>query len=308
MLALTRLLVASDLHASSACFRKCLGLAIETSADILVLAGDFHGKQVIKITHPSDDTFAYVDEEGTERIMPRALFQQKREQWNEHGSYVVIVNANSDESAYELGEAVAATRLAQWLDYGARKLPSLHLISVPGNDDPPALVSILQHQRWNHDVDGRVHEASGYEFFGLGYSNETSWDTPRELSEMEIAKRLADVGNKIKDWKRAIGIIHVPPYDSGLDLAPELKRLSDGSLRITGKRLVPCGSKSVRDFILNVNPLLVISGHCHSSYGIRKLGSTTCVNPGSAFNAGILLARLIILDNGRIIGEQRFVR
>ncbi len=97
--------------------------------------------------------------------------------------------------------------------------------------------------------------------------------------------------------KRAIFMIHVPPYDSGLDTAPIL----DENLRPTvsaGDVLRgPVGSTAVRRIIEEHQPALTIHGHIHESGGERKIGKTVCINPGSEANHGIL--RGYIVDIGK---------
>ena len=45
--------------------------------------------------------------------------------------------------------------------------------------------------------------------------------------------------------------------------------------------MAPVGSTAVRDVILEVQPLLGLHGHIHESSGIRRLGRTIAINPGS---------------------------
>jgi uncharacterized protein len=61
-------------------------------------------------------------------------------------------------------------------------------------------------------------------------------------------------------------------------------------------KMIPVGSTAVRDAILKYQPMLALHGHIHESSGIRKLGTTTLVNPGSEYAEGILRGALIDLD------------
>jgi Icc-related predicted phosphoesterase len=56
------------------------------------------------------------------------------------------------------------------------------------------------------------------------------------------------------------------------------------------------GSKAVRDAILEYQPLMSLHGHIHESKGGVRLGKTLAVNPGSAYEEGVLQAAIIELD------------
>jgi Icc-related predicted phosphoesterase len=60
--------------------------------------------------------------------------------------------------------------------------------------------------------------------------------------------------------------------------------------------MIPVGSKAVREAILKYQPMLGLHGHIHESAGIKKLGATTIVNPGSEYAEGILRGALVELD------------
>ena len=58
----------------------------------------------------------------------------------------------------------------------------------------------------------------------------------------------------------------------------------------------PVGSVAVRDSILTHQPLLSVHGHIHESRGIKKMGRTLAINPGSVYGDGVLQGALIDLD------------
>ena len=97
--------------------------------------------------------------------------------------------------------------------------------------------------------------------------------------------------------ERAIFDLHVPPYDTGIDEAPELTEDMQMVLDPVGQpNMVPVGSTAVREAILKYQPMLGLHGHIHESSGIRKLGTTTLVNPGSEYAEGLLRGALIEVD------------
>jgi uncharacterized protein len=70
--------------------------------------------------------------------------------------------------------------------------------------------------------------------------------------------------------ERAVYVMHSPPYGTGLDV-------------IQGKKLT--GSRSIRSFVENHQPLLTLHGHIHealevSGTYVERIGETLCVNPG----------------------------
>lgn len=112
-----------------------------------------------------------------------------------------------------------------------------------------------------------------------------------------IADDLADFGAYLKghrdseqdvfyDPSRTIHLFHSPPHNTMLDWGSphgrhEFLKLSDH-----------VGSIEVRRFIEQVQPYLVLCGHCHESvvtgdYRV-DLGNTRCVNPGSQTHADVL--------------------
>jgi Icc-related predicted phosphoesterase len=100
-------------------------------------------------------------------------------------------------------------------------------------------------------------------------------------------------------------MIHVPPYDSGLDTAPVL----DANLRptVTAGDVIrgPVGSHAVRRIIEEFQPLLSVHGHIHESGGERRIGDTLCINPGSEANHGILRGYLVDVGERGIELVQR---
>jgi Icc-related predicted phosphoesterase len=85
----------------------------------------------------------------------------------------------------------------------------------------------------------------------------------------------------------------VPPYDTGLDDAPEVTR----DLRVVNEggtpRMVPVGSTALRAVLETVQPIASVHGHVHESRARVKLGRTLAVNPGSAYSEGTLQAAFL---------------
>jgi Icc-related predicted phosphoesterase len=188
-------------------------------------------------------------------------------------------------------------RIEAWLALATERLAgsSVPLYLIPGNDDAFEIDPVLDREGFAPvNADGRVLDIpGGLQLLASGWSNETPWSTPREESEDALYARLDALAQQVRDPRRAVFMIHVPPHDSGLDTAP----LLDENLRPTvsaGDVLRgPVGSTAVRSLIETYQPLLAVHGHVHESGGQRRIGETLCVNPGSEANHGILRGYLV---------------
>ncbi len=200
-------------------------------------------------------------------------------------------------------------RIEAWMRLATERLADsdVPLYLIPGNDDDFAIDPILDRDEFRPvNVDGKVVEMpGGLQLLSYGWSNPTPWQTPREVPEEELYRRLDELAEQVDDPRRAVFMIHVPPHDSGLDTAPIL----DENLRPTvsaGDVLRgPVGSTAVRRLIEERQPILSIHGHIHESGGERKIGSTVCLNPGSEANHGILRGYLVDIGDTGIELVQR---
>ena len=58
----------------------------------------------------------------------------------------------------------------------------------------------------------------------------------------------------------------------------------------------PVGSTAVRDAVKLHQPMLSVHGHIHESRGVRKMGRTLAINPGSVYADGVLQGAVIDLN------------
>jgi hypothetical protein len=104
--------------------------------------------------------------------------------------------------------------------------------------------------------------------------------------------------------ERAIVNVHVPPFDTQLDDAPML----DANLKVQQQlgqvKFAPAGSTAVRAFLEQRQPLLGLHGHIHESAGIRRLGRTIAINPGSDYSTGALNGALVTLEREKVAAHQ----
>jgi len=133
--------------------------------------------------------------------------------------------------------------------------------SVPGNCDPKSIIQVLEKNGAN--IHGKCGKLGEFTFVGLGGSNLTPFNTPFELTEIEIQEELTAASYGIGEkW---ILVTHAPPHGTKVD------RIREGT---------HVGSKSIRQYIEQKQPLVALCGHVHEARGIDQLGRTLVVNPG----------------------------
>jgi Icc-related predicted phosphoesterase len=313
----TRLYIASDFHAAEKAWRKFVN-AISMNiykADVALLAGDLTGKAIVPIVQQNGryETELFGVHRTARGEDELAALQRDIA---DVGYYSFITTSEeaqrlaSDEPARDqLLERLMNERLESWLTLATERLRDAKtpMYLIPGNDDEFVIDPILNRDGFVPvNADGKVLDLPGdLQLLASGWSNYTPWNTPREETEEQLYERLDALAQQVRDPRRAVFMIHVPPHDSGLDTAP----LLDENLRPTvsaGDVLRgPVGSTAVRRLIENYQPLLTIHGHIHESGGERKIGQTLCINPGSEANHGILRGYLIDIGKKGIDLAQR---
>jgi Icc-related predicted phosphoesterase len=309
----TRILFVTDLHGSSKCFRKFINAAPIYRADVLVLGGDVAGKAIQTIVREPDGRWRcrfvgadYLVEEGPDLDALEHLIE-------DHGYYPYRSETGEVEALQASGgfEALFAglmeDRLEAWLSLADERLrpAGTPLFFMLGNDDPVSLRPLLDAAPWGTHAEGRVVMLDErHEMMSWGYSNITPWHSHREQTEEQLATVLRDMATNLKDPDHAIVNVHVPPYGTQLDDAPML----DADLRVIQAmgqvKFGPVGSTAVRDFLLERQPMLGLHGHIHESAGIRRLGRTIAINPGSDYATGALHGALVTLKDGRVAAHQ----
>ena len=310
-----KLYFATDLHGSDKCFRKFVNAGEAYSADALVLGGDVAGKAIQGITRGPNGTYrctfrgaSYELEDGEELHALEQLIA-------DHGYYPYreepgeLEGREADGTLDELFLQLMRARLGQWLELADERLRRLGkpVYFMLGNDDPSPLRDVLDQAPWGRQVEGQVVEIDGHEMLSWGYSNITPWNSYREMTEEQLAKKLAELTANLRSPETSIFNVHVPPFGTGLDEAPVL----DANLTVQSAagqvRFGPVGSPAVRDALLEAQPLVGLHGHIHESAGFRKLGRTIAFNPGSDYGTGSLNGVLITLEPDRVKAHQ-FVR
>jgi Icc-related predicted phosphoesterase len=297
-----KIFFATDIHGSETCWRKFLNAAAFYKADLVILGGDVTGKVMVPIIAHAGYWQATVRGEAIRMETQEELAEVER-QIRARGSYPAVV---TPDELTELSATQGAVdrrfstemmaSLDRWLDMADGKLRGgeIGCILNGGNDDIFEIDDLIESSPCVTFAEGKVLDLDGFSLISMGWTNPTPWDTFREAPEDELAAKIDAIATQVPDLGRAIFNFHAPPYGTGLDEAPAL----DANLRPMhgGAVMKPVGSVAVRDSILAHQPLLSVHGHIHESRGVKRMGRTLAINPGSVYGDGVLQGALIDLD------------
>jgi Icc-related predicted phosphoesterase len=218
-----------------------------------------------------------------------------------------LAGRQADGSLDALFLDLMAERLTAWMALADERLRprGIPLFVMLGNDDPVELRRILEEAPWVTHAEGRVLPLDDdHELVSWGYSNLTPFESHREQPEPALAASIAAMTSQLREPSRAVFNLHVPPFDSGLDEAPVLDATLTVQQQAGQVRFGPVGSTAVREAIEAVQPLLGLHGHIHESAGIRRIGRTIAINPGSDYSTGALNGALVTLERDKVTTHQ----
>jgi len=304
----TSIFFATDVHGSDICWKKFINAGKFYEADVIILGGDMTGKAIVPIIHQGGETYKVVLLQQESILQGEEQLSEMVKKIKSRGYYpyrttpdeINELNARP-ERVDEIFSSEVLRTAEQWLVYADQKLEGtgIRCYVAPGNDDMFELDDLIRTSKHVELGEGRIIELDGHhEMISSGWSNITPWHTFREEDEDKLRTRYEAMISQLKDVGNSIFNIHVPPYGSTLDEAPEL----DHNLRPTygGRAIVPVGSHAVRAVIEEYQPLLGLFGHIHEAKGTTRLGRTLCINPGSMYEQGRLLGALIKLGRNKI--------
>jgi Icc-related predicted phosphoesterase len=297
-----RIFFATDIHGSEICWRKFLNAGKFHKSDVLIMGGDMTGKAMVPIVaNGSGWTLELQGQPYTLTTDDEVKAMEKR--ISDRGYYPVRLTRD-EVDAWARDPVAVDTRfkaemmanVERWMALADERLAGtgIRCIVSPANDDIFELDPIIEAAAIVELGEANLIPLDGFTLVSTGYANTTPWNTYRELPEPELRERIDGLVAKVDDTHRAIFNFHAPPYGSNLDNAPKL----DADMRYVsgGQALIPVGSKAVRESILAYGPPLSLHGHIHEGKGAVKLGPTLAVNPGSAYEDGVLQAAIVDLD------------
>jgi uncharacterized protein len=311
----TTIFFATDIHGSERCFIKFVNAAKFYSANVLILGGDITGKAMVPIVrqvNSSSYRATFLGETSTleseEAVV--ALERQVR-----HAGAYPFRTSPEEVAAMEADRTLVDqlfTRLMmesveRWCSIAEERLrgSGVRCFIDAGNDDEPEIVEVLKQCSYVEMPEGRVVMIDDeHEMISSGFANTTPWHAPRDIPDADLGNFIDTMARQLHAPDRAVFNIHVPPYATGLDIAP----LLDGNLKpvvaagevATG----PVGSRAVRAAIERNQPLVGLHGHVHESRGVNKIGRTTCINPGSEYGDGNLRAALVNIKGNKLLSYQ----
>lgn len=300
-----KLFFTTDVHGSDRCFRKFVNSAKFYGAQVIVLGGDMTGKAVVPVVQGPGQSYQatfsgqprQVDQAGLENLLQEIRF---------NGFYPFVttpdelaeIDADLQGSA-NLFKRVIKASLEEWLALAEERLRPLNVkvYISPGNDDDFIVDDVLNSSTFVINPEEKIVEvAPSVSMLSFGYSNPTPWNSPRELPEQELGRRLSALAERADYSGITLYNVHVPPLNTPIDQAAKL----DTNLKpvVKGGHIVMMGvgSKSVNDLIMKYQPTIGLHGHVHESAGAVRLGKTICINPGSEYSDGILRGVLLTID------------
>jgi Icc-related predicted phosphoesterase len=307
-----RVFFATDLHGSETCWKKFLSAAKFYGADVLICGGDMTGKAIVPIVSENGH-YSYAlggqqqaitadkvgEVEATIRRKGYYPLQMSVERLHE-------LDADAEKRAACFQE-VMLDGVERWMNMASEKLrgSGVRCFVCPGNDDEMEVDDVVRRSDFVELGEGRMVDIEGFTMISTGWSNPTPWNTHREDSEEKLAERIEAMASQVPDPSRAIFNLHCPPFKSGLDEAPAI----DADMRLIhgGRALRPVGSTAVRAAIERHQPLLSLHGHIHESKGAVKIGKTLSINPGSAYEEGMLMGAIVQLDANKGIKSYQLV-
>jgi Icc-related predicted phosphoesterase len=299
---------ATDVHGSDICWSKFLNAGKFYEADLLILGGDMTGKAIVPVVHQGGNNYRITLLEQVFDVSNETELKDMTKRIRSRGYYPYVTNPDeiselekAPDRVHEIFLSEVLKVVQQWMDLADKKLEGtgMKLYCCPGNDDMDEVDAIVRASRHVTLVEGLVTPIDAHhEMIASGWSNRTPWDTPREEDEDQLKVRYEAMTSQLKDPRNAIFNIHVPPYKSGLDEAPEL----DKNLRpvLAGNSMKPVGSTALRKAIEQTQPLLGLHGHIHEGRGSTRIGKTLCINPGSMYEQGTLLGAIVTLGKNKI--------
>jgi Icc-related predicted phosphoesterase len=309
-----RLYYAGDVHGSEKLWRKFVNAAAFYEAEVLVMGGDLTGKVLVPIVEHKPGVWVarLLGRERKAKGEDKLADLERRIRLN--GFYPVRCGREEYEriegdSQYRdrVFRITMRDELARWLNLAHDKLAGsgVRLFLMPGNDDEYDIDEVIaKAPEPIVPCDGKVLPLDGVQMLSSAWANPTPWNSPRELPEDRLFDKLVELAVGLEPEIPAIFNLHCPPFDSRLDMAPQvtddLHVVTEGG----EPKLVPVGSRAVRRLIEEYRPILGLHGHIHESRGAMTLGQTLCVNPGSLYAEGVLDGVVVDISDGRVVSHQ----
>jgi len=311
MSATTRLFFATDIHASTRCFKKFLNAGQFYDASVLIVGGDVTGKSLIPIVREGGGRVLAYNQGGKVRLRSEDEARAFENKAADAGVYTYrcteeqLRELSSDAASREmLFTRLICDRMTEWVDLADRRLAGsgIRAFFNTGNDDIFDIDAIIDDSEALVRPEGDVVEIDSLcTMISSGYANITPFKCPRDVPEEVLGEKISSMVENVRDVKRCIFNLHCPPYQSQLDNAPKLDEELQPHMSAFGIEHCPVGSTTVRAAIERHQPLLGLHGHIHESRAAVRIGRTLCINPGSEYHEGVLRGALVELHRGKLL-------
>lgn len=308
-----RIYFVTDVHGSEVCFRKFLNSAPIYEPDVMIIGGDITGKVLVPVVSTGNGSATAVTNQGDVALENAEAIAAFERGTADMGSYTwrctadELAAAHDDpERVHELFVQAVIDRVRAWTELAAERLrgPSPRVLISGGNDDFWEVDDVLRAaQRVECPDRDVVDVGEGLEILSLGAANETPWNCPRDLPEPDLQAAIDELATRLRGGPTIFNL-HVPPYNTRLDVGPALVDGNRPRLGMTGMETAPVGSTAVRTSVERYAPMLSLHGHVHESRGVDKIGKTIAINPGSEYNQGLLRSALVDIRKGKVKRHQ----
>lgn len=303
---------ASDVHGSEQCWRKFLGAGRFYKVGALIMGGDLTGKAIVPITR-GDGVFTATFLGERHSVSEGEELEELLKAVRFNGMYPWVASADeisahsADAKARDaLFDQVMLTELKRWIDLADERMSEygIDVYVMAGNDDPWACDDVIAAASHVRECDDRVVRVGRHEMISLSYANPTPWHSPRELDEDALYERITRLADQLEDPATSIFNLHVPPYDTGLDRARQIREDLTVVYKDGGAVEIPVGSTAVLEAIKEYQPLVSLHGHIHESRGDTKIGRTLALNSGSEYNSGRIHGVVVKLAEDEVVSHQ----
>ncbi len=138
-----------------------------------------------------------------------------------------------------------------------------NIVAVYGNCDYPGVERYLVKK--GYSISWKWKSIGGYKFIGTAGSLSCPARTPSEFPESDYEEFFNNFKDENQDEEPVILVSHQPPKDTVCDRAY-------GGVHV--------GSAALRNFIEDIQPIVVITGHIHEGKGYDRIGRSLIINPG----------------------------
>ncbi len=149
------------------------------------------------------------------------------------------------------------------------------VLGVLGNCDPSGVGDLLQER--GALLEGNVIEYRNLAFAGISGTEPSAFNREKEYPNSPFLKTLQKLKSSMKPELPFVFVSHQPAFNTSVD------QFAQGQ---------HTGSRALRAFIEETEPILAVSGHIHEAVSKDKIGRTVLVNPGPFKNGFYATAEL----------------